>query len=404
MQKKTVLLVDDSIVDRIILDNQLKLMGLKTIICKNGEDAVELCIRYLPDIVLMDLHMPGIGGAEAIQRIKRSLRDRTIPVILVSGLIKEEDLLQGLSAGADDFIQKPINPIFLQHKVLSLIDTENKYNLKTNKLSIQYYERNLHSVLREIVDISTFAGFSVVYQPVVEMSSGNIIEIEAFLRWNSPIIGKVSPSDFISVAEKTGRMGELTKFLLVNVAEFIQRLEKSGFSFPISINMSFSEVISDEFSEKTFIKNLDDLNISCSQLKLEFCESFIMANSPTFKQKLMSLLDIGLSLTIDNATIEVEGLEDFTPFKTVKMEKINFGRNSKEVDIKRERSIINSISNKRMYAVSKSIETLEEADFLQSMGFRFGQGLFYCAPLPSDKIIAFVQSFAPIKVTPQVEL
>ncbi len=116
-----VLVVDDEKTIVNIMEAYLSKAGYKVMKAYNGEDALRMVSEFNPDIILLDIMMPGINGYEVTRRLKENKITNIIPVILVTGLDSVDDKVKGLDAGADDFITKPVNKIELLARVKSLI-------------------------------------------------------------------------------------------------------------------------------------------------------------------------------------------------------------------------------------------------------------------------------------------
>jgi putative two-component system response regulator len=115
-----VLIVDDDRLNVDVLSRVLRRDGYEVISASNGALAIDAVAREHPDVVLMDLNMPGVGGLEACRRLKEHPATRLLPVILVSGLAAAADRLEGIDAGADDFLSKPFAFEELRARVRSL--------------------------------------------------------------------------------------------------------------------------------------------------------------------------------------------------------------------------------------------------------------------------------------------
>src|ERR1700742_4093788 len=103
-----VLVVDDNIVNVKLLEELLKSASYEVATAMSGEAALEKVGQSRPDIVLLDVMMPGMDGYEVCRRIRQSEKTARLPVILVTALDKASDREEGLAAGADDFINKPL--------------------------------------------------------------------------------------------------------------------------------------------------------------------------------------------------------------------------------------------------------------------------------------------------------
>ena len=115
-----VLVVDDNRTNLQILQVFLKKLGHATITAEDGQQAVARCLEEKPDVILLDIMMPVMDGFEAARRIRAQISDRWVPIIFLSALDRDENLVSGLEAGGDDFMSKPINFVVLEAKMRSM--------------------------------------------------------------------------------------------------------------------------------------------------------------------------------------------------------------------------------------------------------------------------------------------
>ncbi|MGK2739492.1 PleD family two-component system response regulator [Tepidicaulis sp. LMO-SS28] len=116
-----VLIVDDVPANLKLLDAKLSAEYFEVLQAASGPEALEIASRELPDIVLLDVMMPGMDGFEVCRRLRADLQTQHIPVIMVTALDQQSDRVQGLEAGADDFLTKPVNDVALFARVKSLV-------------------------------------------------------------------------------------------------------------------------------------------------------------------------------------------------------------------------------------------------------------------------------------------
>ncbi|MBL8471102.1 MAG: SpoIIE family protein phosphatase [Rhodocyclaceae bacterium] len=121
-QKRTlrVLVVDDTRANRMVLVAFLRRMGHIPLEAENGGVGVEIFAREQPDVVLMDVMMPVMDGLEATRRIKNLCTDRWVPVIFLSALGADNDVVAGLEAGGDDYLVKPVNFTIMTAKLRAI--------------------------------------------------------------------------------------------------------------------------------------------------------------------------------------------------------------------------------------------------------------------------------------------
>jgi len=115
-----VLVVDDNRTNLHILQVFLKKLGHEVMLAENGQEAVDKFHAEHPDLVLLDIMMPVMDGFEAARRIKVAAAERWVPIIFLSALNRDENLVEGLEAGGDDYLTKPINFVVLEAKMRSM--------------------------------------------------------------------------------------------------------------------------------------------------------------------------------------------------------------------------------------------------------------------------------------------
>lgn len=115
-----VLVVDDSPTDRQFLIEALSQKGYQIVVAENGDDAVVKAKTELPDVILMDVVMPGLNGYQATRTITRDEVTKHIPVIICTSRDQETDKVWGMRQGASDYLVKPIDPKQLLAKISAL--------------------------------------------------------------------------------------------------------------------------------------------------------------------------------------------------------------------------------------------------------------------------------------------
>jgi len=108
--KEKILIVEDEKDIIKMLEYNLKKEGFKVIDARDGEDALDLAVREYPDLILLDLMLPGIDGLEVCKALKRESKTSSIPIIMLTAKSQESDKVVGLELGADDYITKPFSP------------------------------------------------------------------------------------------------------------------------------------------------------------------------------------------------------------------------------------------------------------------------------------------------------
>ncbi|MBL8405760.1 MAG: SpoIIE family protein phosphatase [Dechloromonas sp.] len=227
MSKMKVLAVDDNRTNLHILQVFLKKLGHEVILAENGEEAVRKFETESPDLVLLDIMMPVMDGFEAARRIKGMTCDRWTPVIFLSALNRDENLVEGLDAGADDYLTKPINFVVLEAKLRSM-----QRSLSMQQVAID----SLHRV-QAISD-------NVLDAIITSDEQGTVVSAnqsaERIFGWSqSEIVGRniaiLLPGE--SSAKPGEQPGNARPAIRANEQEVLAR-HKDGHQFPATLSIS----------------------------------------------------------------------------------------------------------------------------------------------------------------------
>ena len=120
MPVKKILVVDDSPTERHVISELLVRSGYQVITAENGEEGIEKARREKPDLILMDVVMPGLNGYQATRTLTRDETTKHIPIIVCTSKGQETDKIWGLRQGAQDYLVKPVNGEELLSKIAAL--------------------------------------------------------------------------------------------------------------------------------------------------------------------------------------------------------------------------------------------------------------------------------------------
>ncbi|MDX2369656.1 MAG: response regulator, partial [Colwellia sp.] len=171
MNNKTILIVDDDEMIRILLRQALSKESYTIYEAENAANAMSLCEKYHPDVVLLDVNLPDLSGFEVCKFIRKSTYGEDIPVVMITGMDDTHSIEQAYEYGATDFIIKPINWYLIRHHIRYVIRTSNQFEaLRKSERKLEhaqkiarlgYWELNIKKdYLSFSQQLTTFLGIS----------------------------------------------------------------------------------------------------------------------------------------------------------------------------------------------------------------------------------------------------
>ncbi len=164
-----ILVVDDTPLNVKLLHDLLTNQGYQVSTAESGPQALALIETAAPDLVLLDVMMPVMSGYEVCQRLRADPRTQMLPVVMVTALDGKQDRIQGLEAGADDFLSKPINKLELLARVRSLLRIKTLYDqVEAKKAELSEFNRTLEQrVADALVALERFSAMKRFFSPEV---------------------------------------------------------------------------------------------------------------------------------------------------------------------------------------------------------------------------------------------
>ena len=241
----------------------------------------------------------------------------------------------------------------------------------------------LEADLREAIENQEF---ELYYQPIIYLKTGKIAGFESLIRWNSPKRGFVCPNSFIPIAEETGLITPLGKWILQAACQQMYQWQKQfphHASLLISVNLSGRQ-----FSQPNLVEQIKQTiaitGLNCHNLKLEITESMVMDDIENAIILLHKLKKLGICLTMDDFGT---GFSSFSylhhfPLDNLKIDKSfvrNMNKGSKNIEI--VSSIVMLGHKLGMDVIAEGIETEEDMKTLQGLNSDYGQGYFFAKPI-----------------------
>lgn len=237
---------------------------------------------------------------------------------------------------------------------------------------------------------------SVYYQPILDLKTNRIGHWEALVRWRHPQRGMVSPAEFIPLAEDSGLIVPITRFVLEQTANVIEEVQiKKGKQISIAVNLS-PQVFFDQNIFHWIVDLHKERNIPYTSLQVEITESLAMKNLTETVPILSNLIDIGVKVALDDFGTGFSSLSylEKLPLSILKIDKSflnNVHVGSKESFLLI--SIINMAHDLGYSVVAEGVEELEQLELLKSYDCDEIQGYWLSKPIPFPEIIPFLDQF-----------
>ena len=332
------------------------------------------------------LLVPNVSAEEALE-----LADR------IRAAVREPCLLDGVSVQVDASIGVCAAPEHgLDASVLLKRADMAMYAAKSAHSGAEVYdvERDeysprrlaLASKLREAIETSQLV---LHYQPQVDTITGNVVAVEALVRWQHPELGLVPPLEFVPVAEQSGLIGELTVWVLTHAVEQLAQWRDAGLQIGMCVNVSMRD-LRDTTVLETLKRLLADHSIPSELLTLEITESHIMSDPGRTLPVLHQLAALGVRLSVDDfgtGYSSLSYLKDL-PVREVKIDKSfvqTIGRSDRDDAI--VRAVVSLSEHLGLETVAEGIETAAISDQVAHLGCTRLQGYHIARPMPARSFL-----------------
>ena len=282
----------------------------------------------------------------------------------------------------------------------SLASARARYTRSSSVLSFQPGMKKLllrsHLLETEMSKSLERDEFSMLYQPKIDLKTGQVLGAEALMRWQHPEWGAVPPSEFIPIAERSNLIQRVFDFSLKTALENTRRWIELGIAPAIiSVNVSAANLRRDDFARRVR-RLMADFPIEPVELELEVTETLLLDDEELFTARMLQLKTIGVRLAIDDFGTRYTGfnLLKRLPLDAMKIDRCFIRGIHKSLDMHSLCSTIIAMArHMKLRTVAEGIEEQEELDVLQQIGCDAGQGYLFERPIPPEVFTAFLRDW-----------
>jgi len=298
-----------------LLRINLEALGHEVRVALDGTEALALALECRPDLVVLDIMMPGLDGLEVLRRLREQPASADLPVVLLSARGTDSQVFEGWSSGASYYITKPFElddlldfieqvPVECRPAPEATGDLPVAFNPGNReedllpRLALRTPEE--HRQLEIDLHGALPAGqFFLVYQPSFALRNVTVTGVEALIRWRHPVWGTVQPADFIPLLEQTGLIMPVGRWILEDACRQGAIWRSQGYQLAVTVNLSRVQ-----FEATGLLADIQAaLTQSCldpRSLVIDIPESALTNDIAASATRLRLLKQLGLQVAIDD--------------------------------------------------------------------------------------------------------
>ena len=382
-----ILVLDDELLMLKLHAQMLSSLGFSSVTtCQNGKTALANMDRdgVMPDVILLDLSMPEMDGIEFM----RHLVDRKFEGRLILVSAEDERVLRSVEMLAQahhvrvlGHLPKPAE----QDKLATLL---RRWRPASGTGEIAWRRFYSAEDVRSGIDGDQL---TVFYEPKVDIKTGDIIGVEALVRWKHPKHGIVLPEQFVTVAEASGQINKLTRFVFKTALAQAARWRKAGVPLKVAINVSVDVLSSLDFAN--FASEQAALaGIPTKDVVIEVTESRLMQDIRGPLEVLARLHLMRFQLSIDDFGTGYSSLSQLRdiPFSELKIDRSFVHRATTDQTVRTMYGTCLSLAKQlTMSSVAEGVEDKSDWDFVRATECETAQGYFIARPMAAEGLLAW---------------
>jgi diguanylate cyclase (GGDEF)-like protein len=279
------------------------------------------------------------------------------------------------------------------------------------KSRVRVFESSMHEEVLARIELESELAHAVEraelvlhYQPVVELETGEITGFEALVRWNHPTRGLLPPNDFIPLAEETGQVLPIDRWVLLHACAQARQWQRDGLAaedFEVSVNLSTRQLENDQVVDVVRLA-LDVSGLKPENLVLEVTESFVLRDEVAGARRLRSLRELGVRLAIDDFGTGYSSLSYLRqlPVDVLKIDRsFTAGLGRSEEDLALVQAIVRLADSMGLRTIAEGVEDMQQRESLLTLGCRRGQGWHFAPAVEASDMEAMLRLAQTLPMT-----
>jgi len=349
--------------------------------------------------------LANVSGSEGAEIVARNILENITQPIIIKGneLLVTSSI--GITLCPDDSTQYT--------ELLKNADMAMYRAKKAGRNNIQFYSPEMNEEMKrqlaieqEIRTAFKEKQFILHYQPIIDMETGEVLALEALLRWQHPEKGLIKPDYFLDIAEQSGQLHHIGQWVLRNAC--LQGIEIQKWSLhPLQLALNLSNR---QFNHPSLVKLIEEITLETKfnphNLILEMSETTITSNMEASFSTLTKLHELGVSLTIDSFGT---GLSSLRQLKQIPIDIIKIDRTfvkgipQDESDMAITETLLVIANQMDLKTFATGVESVDQEAFLKINGCRYAQGYLYSAPLSFEQLPVLFENIKSGKALSQGE-
>jgi diguanylate cyclase (GGDEF)-like protein len=235
------------------------------------------------------------------------------------------------------------------------------------------------------------------YQPILDLRTGEVMGVEALMRWQHPTLGRIAPDEFIPLAEETGEIVEMGRWILFEACRVVATLNAASPGLRLSVNVNVSRIqLEDPAFERDIANAIRSTNLAPDLLVLEITESVLAVAVETLADRLSDVKRVGVRVAMDDFGTGYSSLSALSafPLDYIKIDRgfVNASGEDAVAGAKLLKWVVSLGQDLGIDSVAEGIETPEQLEFLRHAGCSYGQGYLFGRPESAEAFAARLEA------------